>query len=219
MKRLDHESATLIDYKAFLLPKLKEILRILDNETDAQFGALLQISLGLIERWTGLTLAERNFTYSYSSPEQSRLKCHEKILPISRTPIFKDSILGLKLNFVDSPSINVDCQIEPMDSYGEVFIGENSNINLADSLIINENFPLTLEYKAGYKEVEGVWACPAELQQAIVSLAAYMYTNPADCDSSGCSCGTSSNGIKVPSETALLIDGFLVKRFDYGMYF
>lgn len=219
MKRLDNESVTLIDYKAVLLPKLKEVLRILDDETDIQFGALLQISLGLVERWTGLTLAERNFTYSYSAAEDSKLKCGEKILPLSRTPIFNDALVGLNLNFINAPSIRIDGKIESLDAYGEVFIGDNSNLNLPDNLVMNDNFPLSVEFKAGYKEVDGVWLCPAELQQAIVSLAAYMYTNPADCDSCGCGNGKASNGVKIPSETALLIDGFIVKRFDYGMYF
>lgn len=219
MKRLDNESNTLIDYKAVLLPKLKETLRILDNHTDPQFGALLEISLGLIERWTGLTLAERNFTYSYSGAEDSKLKLREKILPISRTPIFSDALVGLKLNFVNSSSVTIDGKIEPLDAYGEVFIGDNINLNLPDNLVMNDNFPLTVEYKAGYKEIDGAWRCPAELQQAVVSLAAYMYTNPSDCDSSGCGCGKSLNGVKVPPEIAMLIDGFNIKRFDYGLYF
>lgn len=217
MKRLDNESVTLIDYKSVLLPRLKEVLRILDNETDAQFNVLLEISIELIEKWTGLTLAERNFTYSYSAPERSKLKCNEKILPISRTPVFNDALVSLKLNFIDSTSAAIDGKIERLDKYGELFFGDNSNLNLPEGLVIYDNFPLTVEYKAGYKEADGVWLCPVELQQAIVSTAAYMYANPADCDSSGC--GTAENGVKVPLEAALLINSFIVKRFDHGLYF
>lgn len=214
MKRFNLETKSTFDYASPLLPALKDTLRILDNTEDSKLLTMLELSTAIIERWTGLTLNERVFSYSYTAFEPSKVARHGAILPMPRTPILPDALQTLTIHYSDS-NAPLEAESIPLDFYGEIKVKDENEV-VGE---LTKEFLFTAEFKAGYPEVDGLWTCPALLQQAIIAMTAYWYSHPTECSASGCNSGSNINGTTVPLEVAILIDSFKIKRIDYGLYF
>jgi len=201
----------LSDPSPLLLGRLKQQLKILDNTRDSELLGWLSISIDLVERYTWRVIRERLIIGQFSSFISSRIENNEcaDVLDFRRTPTNELVQVVYKASAGDEV---LDAHFTIVDSYAEIAI--DSEPAILDS---EKEYPIEATCNCGYKIVLGGWACPAPIQQAIISMAAWAYSNPSDCGSSGCSCsgaGSMSNGIRLPHEVALLITSYLIRRFD-----
>jgi hypothetical protein len=207
------ESPSIIDASALLLDSLKETLRIIGSDRDAQLAGLLVLSQNLVERYTWRLLTERTVKGEFGNTTPSRINGHA-MLDCLRAPVFDGSLLSITFNGVDSGEV-LDGFIAPVGEFGECFVQSEPTQELAGDAA----YHVSVLFKAGYPILDGEWQCPAALQQSVVSLAAYMFANPLDCGAGGCSCaGGSSNGVRLPQIVSMMLDSYVIRRYDHALY-
>jgi len=203
------EQPPLSDPAPLLLGRLKQQLKILDNTRDSELLGWLSISIDLIERYTWRVIRERLIIGQFSSFISSRIENNEcaEVLDFRRTPVNELEQVVYKASAGDEV---LDAHFTIVDSYAEITL--DSEPAIIDS---EKEYPLEATCNCGYKIVSGVWSCPDPIQQAIIAMAAWAYSNPSDCGTAGCTCsGSASNGIKLPNEVALFLMPYVIRRFD-----
>ena len=207
-------SPSSIDVSSFLLDQMKEQLKIIGTARDAQLSGLLVLSTDLIERYTWRYLTERTIKGEFNNATPSRAKSGG-MLDCQRAPVFDDSLLSITFRGVDSDEA-LSGFIAPVQEFGECFV-TSEPVQSANNEAV---YPVVVEFKAGYPvDNLGDWLCPLPLQQAVIALAMYLYANPLDCGSGGCSCaGGVSNGVRLPSPVSMMIDSYVIRRYDHAMY-
>jgi hypothetical protein len=206
-------SPSAIDVSSFLLESMKTQLRIIGSDRDDQLSGLLVLSADLIERYTWRYLTERTVKGEFSNATPSRATTGD-MLDCQRAPVFDNSLLSIKFKGVGSEEV-LDGFIAPVQEMGECFITSEPTQEVDTDAV----YPISVEFKAGYP-LDGVeWTCPLPLQQAIIALAMYMYANPLDCGSGGCSCaGGVSNGVRLPQTVSMMLDSYVIRRYDHALY-
>jgi hypothetical protein len=207
-------SPSSIDVPSFLLESMKTQLKIIGSDRDAQLSGLLVLSADLIERYTWRLLTERTVKGEFNNATPSRAT-NGDMLDCQRAPVFDDSLLSITFKGVDSDEA-LSGFITPVHEFGECFITSEPEQSANDEAA----YPVVVQFKAGYPvDNFGAWLCPLPLQQAIIALAMYIYANPLDCGAGGCSCaGGVSNGVRLPQTVSMMLDSYVIRRYDHAMY-
>jgi hypothetical protein len=211
MKRFT-EQATSFDAATYLLPALKTQLKITHNNADTQLLSLLGIAFVLIEKYTWRLLAERVVKGEFDAPSQSRASIGKMMLDCWRAPVF-DNAFESAVWHGKNTNQALTGYIAPVMEFGECFITNEPTEEQNENAL----YLIDVYFKAGYKFTSTTWDCPMPLQQAIIELATFMYQNTGACNVGGCNCGDASNGIRLPSNVALMCNPFVIRRYDLAL--
>lgn len=203
----------LSDPTPILLDRLKQQLKIIGNSRDDELLGWLYLSIELVSAYTWRTLRERLIVGQFSSTIESRIQNNDcDVLDFSRAPAKELVSVVYKAKAGDEI---LDAHMAVVGEFGEIFL-DSEPVSI-DSEV---EYPLEATVKCGYSFDGVAWECPEPLQQAVIALAAWAYSNPSSCGSGGCVCsnGSSSNGIVLPHEVAIFLQPYVIRRYDGFLY-
>jgi hypothetical protein len=191
-----------------MLDSLKAKLKIVgDFQNDVLLG-WLSLSIDLVEKYTWRLLREYIVEGKFSDFRYSRILTTKEMLDFRRAPF--NELISVTFSGSDGDEL-LEAYSAICSEFGEVYLKSEPNGNIRE----DEVYPIKVLANCGYKMVDGVWGCPDGIINAIIALSCFMYANPLDCGSSGCSSSKSScNGIGLPPQVSLMLDTYVIRRYD-----
>lgn len=194
-----------------LVGQLRQQLKIIGTSQDAVLEGWLDLAVDLIGKYTWRLLTEKEVTAEFSCCTDSRIVQGVQMLDFRRAPF--NELLSVKFRSTTGDEILL-AHHSICGEFAEVFIdSEPAN---SDS---EAEYPLVVFANCGYKVDDGKWLCPTPIQQAVIALASYMYSNPTECGASGCNCaGGRSSSVSLPYHVSALLAPFVIRRYDAHLF-